>query len=69
MNLLGSSWRTSVAAWGVLATTVGNALNAAFDSDPATNPDWVLVITAALAAFGFISARDNRVTSEQAGAK
>jgi hypothetical protein len=39
------------------------------DSDPATNPDWSVVIATVTAGFGLLFARDNNVSSEEAGAK
>ncbi len=40
-----------------------------FDGDPATNPDWSQVGLTLMLAYGLFSARQNNVTSEQAGAK
>ena len=48
---------------------IANALSAQFDSDPATNPEWGLVVAAISAAIGLLKARDNDVSSEDAGAK
>jgi hypothetical protein len=44
-------------------------MTAMFDADPLTVPDWGAVVAAIIAGIGLISARDNNVTSEQAGAK
>ena len=63
------SWKTTTL--GIL-TLVGAAVAAAkalLDNDPTTVPNWEAVITAATAGFGLLFARDNNVTSEQAGAK
>ena len=62
------SWKTTVAGVGSILTAVGNALSAMFDGNDATNPDWALVAAAVMAGIGLISARDNKVTSEEAGA-
>lgn len=64
-----NSWKTSAAGIGAILIAVGSALNATFDSDPATVADWGAVFAALIAGIGLIFARDNKVTSEQAGAK
>ena len=62
------SWRTTLL--GLLA--VGGAVvsfgKALLDGDPATMPDFDALL-AAFAGLGLIFARDNKVTSESAGAK
>lgn len=63
------SWRTTVAAIGAVLAALGPVLAAAFDEDPATVPNWGLVIPVVLTALGLAAARDNKVTSEQVGAK
>lgn len=39
------------------------------DGNAATNPDWAATAAAVMAGIGLLAARDNKVTSEQAGAK
>lgn len=63
------SWRTTVFGAGGLLTVAAGVVNAMFDGDPATNPDWMVVIAAMSTAIGLLFARDDKVTSEQAGAK
>lgn len=63
------SWRTTAAGIGAILVAVGSAVSAMFDNDPATLPDWGACIAAVIAGFGLIFARDNKVSSEQAGAK
>lgn len=63
------SWRTTVTGIGAILVAVGGAVSATFDNDPATVADWAAVIAACIAGFGLIFARDNKVSSEQAGAK
>ena len=44
-------------------------MKAMFDNDPSTVPEWGAVVAAIIAGIGLIAARDNNVTSEQAGVK
>lgn len=50
-------------------TVLAATLNALFDNNPVTNPDWGAVAGCVAACLGLLFARDNKVTSEQAGAK
>ena len=43
-------------------------LQALFDGNPSTEPDYAALVAAVMAGLGLIFARDNSVTSEQAGA-
>ena len=63
------SWKTTVTGVCSILVVVATALKALFDNDPATNPDWSAVIAGVTAGLGLIAARDNNVTSEQAGAR
>ena len=63
------SWKTTLAGVGAILAVIGAALNLYFDGNPATNPDWSLVSAGVMAGFGLIFARDNNVSSEQAGLK
>lgn len=63
------SWKTTAAGW---AAALGLGLTEAakfLDGDVATEPQWGLVIAAFAVLFGFSMARDDKVTSESAGAK
>ena len=62
------SWRTT--ALGVIAALIVllTQAQAMLDDDPATGINWT-AISAALTAVGLGFARDNNVTSEDAGAK
>ena len=63
------SWKTTLAGLGVLLSALGAALQAQFDGDPATVPDWAVVVTALFAAVGLLLARDNDKSSERVGVR
>jgi anti-sigma-K factor RskA len=63
-----ASWRTTAAGICAIIVAVATAAGAMFDTDAATNPDWGSTVAAVLAGIGLLAARDNKVTSEQAGA-
>lgn len=63
------SWKTTLAGVGTILTAVGVALKAVFDGDPSTSVNFEATITAITAGIGLIAARDNGVSSEQAGVK
>lgn len=64
-----ASWKTTVTGICTIVVAIGAAIKALVDGDASTNPDWPTVISAVTAGIGLIVARDNSVTSEQAGAK
>ena len=63
------SWKTTTAGIAAIVVALGTAVGALFDADPLTLPDWGAVAAAVMAGIGLLAARDNGVTSEQAGAK
>jgi peptidoglycan/LPS O-acetylase OafA/YrhL len=63
------SWKTTAAGIAAIVAALATAVGALFDADPVTMPDWGAVAAAVMAGIGLIAARDNGVTSEQAGAK
>ena len=63
------SWRTSLAGIANFVGVLAVQLSAQFDADPNTAPNWALVLSAGVVLFGFLSARDANVTSEQQGLK
>lgn len=63
------SWRTTTAGIAAIVVAIGTAVGALFDADPLTVPDWGAVAAAVMAGIGLLAARDNKVSSEQAGAK
>ena len=64
-----TSWKTTTG--GVLGAVaiIAGAAQAILDNDPATNPNWEMVIGALSICAGLLFARDNKVTSAQAGAE
>lgn len=64
-----ASWRTTLFGTGGLVAVLAATASALLDGNPATNPDWTLVVAAASTAIGLLFARDDKVSSEQAGAK
>jgi hypothetical protein len=63
------SWRTTTAGIAAIVAALATAAVALFDADPLTTPDWGAVGAAFMAGIGLLAARDNKVSSEQAGAK
>lgn len=63
------SWKTTTAGIATIIASAAAALSALLDNDPATIPNWTAVIATATTGFGLLFARDNKVTSEQVGAK
>lgn len=63
------SWKTSTAAILSFLVILFSAALSLLDEDPKTNPDIGALSAAGTLAIGVFFARDNDVTSEQAGAK
>lgn len=64
-----ASWRTTAAGIAAILTVVGNAIKAYIDNDPSTTVDLAQLVAGISAGLGLLNARDNKVTSEAAGAK
>jgi len=67
-----TNWKTTYAALAAAGLSLGSALTAQFDSDPATVANWPLVwATGATLAnsIGLLFARDGDKTSKQSGAE
>ena len=60
------SWKTTITGILTIIIAVGSAAKLLLTGG---QPDWASTIAAITAGFGLVSARDNKVTSEQAGAK
>lgn len=63
-----ASWKTTTSGVIALIVLLLNAAASTLDDDPQTNPDFNAIGIAAVAV-GTLFARDNDVSSEQAGAK
>lgn len=63
------SWKTTTAGIGAILVALGSILQALFDGNPATEPDYAALVAAIIAGVGLLAARDNGVSSEDAGAK
>lgn len=63
------SWKTTTAGIASIVVAIASCVQAHFDGDPATVPNWEVAVAALVAGLGLIFARDNGVSSEQAGAK
>jgi len=66
--MLEGSWKTSVLGWLVLIGSVISGGIGLLDSDPATTFNINEIITA-MGGVGLIAARDDKVTSKEAGAE
>lgn len=62
------SWKTTLAGIAGIIGMLSTAVSAMLDGNPATVPQWEIVIPAVITSAGLLFARDNNVTSEQAGA-
>lgn len=60
------SWKTTVSGIGAILVAVVNAVIGIVNGSPV---DWTATVAAIMSGIGLIAARDNSVTSEQAGAK
>ena len=61
------SWKTTTAGIGGLLSIIAATLTQLTDNNPATNPDWNLVVPLVFTSLIGIFARDNGVSSEDVG--
>lgn len=64
---MNASWRTSVT--GILTIVIAVSSAALIYFKTGAMPDFTVLITSVTAGIGLIAARDNKVSSEAAGAK
>jgi hypothetical protein len=60
------SWKTTITGIITIITAACGAIMGVVNGTPV---DWTVVIAAVVSGVGLITARDNKVTSEDAGAK
>ena len=65
MNLLGASWRTNLSGLLTILATLGHIADAILNGKPI---DWTIAMAGLTSGIGLLTARDNKVSSEQAGA-
>lgn len=58
------SWKTTAAGVGAILVAGGALLQALFDGNPATEPDYAALVAAVMAGLVGIFARDNGVSTE-----
>ena len=63
------SWRTTTTAICGILALLAPAVSAQIDGNPLTDPNWQIVGPACIVALQGLFARDNKVTSKQAGAE
>lgn len=63
MNIIKGSWKTSLFGAGGLLTIWLNVANMLMDNNPATNPDWGMVITATFLGISTMFAKDSNVSN------
>lgn len=69
MSAITTSWKTTVGGLLTFLVLLFGQASKLFDDDPKTNPDYNEIVAGAVLFATLISARDNNVTSEKAGAK
>lgn len=64
-SIFGVSYRTTMIGVGTIIMAIGTAVTAQFDNDPTTIPQWGALFAMIAAGLGLMTARDNKVTSEE----
>lgn len=63
------SWKTTLSGIMAFITVTWGQLSTLLDSDISTNPDYTIIVSAFIVLIGLFKARDNDVSSEEAGVK
>ena len=63
------SWKTTSAGIAGIVIAIASCVQAQFDGDPLTVPNYEVALAAVITGLGLIFARDNNVSSEAAGVK
>lgn len=63
------SWKTTLTGVAMILAAIAQVTGALLDDDPKTTVNIEATLAAIAGGVGLIAARDNDVTSEQAGAK
>lgn len=58
MKSLFTNWKTTLGALGTVLVLAGDSIKAIADSDPATNPDWKLILATAGLVWSALFAKD-----------
>ena len=65
MNLIGPSWKTTLAGLAAICAALAHICDCLSTGKPI---DWTIASTGLMSGIGLLFARDNKVSSEQAGA-
>lgn len=65
MNIIGPSWRTNVSGLAAILASLAHLLDGIINNKPI---DWTMTLASLTSGFGLLFARDNKVSSEAAGA-
>jgi len=68
MKSITKSWQTTLAGILQFLSVIATQFGYLVDMIPETQPDWGAIVASAVILFGLIKARDNGVSSEDAGA-
>lgn len=63
------SWKTTAAGIAAIVVAVASCVQALFDGNPDTVPNYEVAIAAVISGLGLLFARDNDKSSETVGAK
>ncbi len=69
LSLFGKSYKTTIMGVAAIAGAIAAALKAHYDGDPTTNVDFMTTFTSISAGVGLMTARNNKVSSEDVGIK